>query len=92
MNLGWMAWTLPGAIFFTAVAVALAVLTVAELVWPTRARRGFLPLVTTRGDRFFVSLLSAAFIHVLWLATTDVTVWWASLISLAAAVVLMRWG
>ena len=92
MDLGWMAWTLPGAIFFTAVAVALVVLTVAELVWPTRARRGFLPLVTTRGDRFFVSLLSAAFIHVLWLAMTDVAVWWASLISLAAAVVLMRWG
>ena len=74
MNLGWMAWTLPSAMFFVAVAAALAILTFAELRWPTRARRGFLPLVTTRGDRFFISLLAGAFIHVLWLAVTDVTV------------------
>ena len=92
MNFGWMAWTLPSAVFFVALAAALVVMTVAELVWPTRARRGFLPLVTTRGDRFFVSLLSAAFVHVLWLAVADVTLWWASLISVAVGIVLMRWG
>ncbi len=92
MNLGWMAWTFPSAVFFAAVALAILVMTIAELRWPTRARRGFLPLTTTRGDRFFVSLLSAAFIHMLWLGVTDATLWWASLISLGVAIVLMRWG
>ena len=87
-----MAWTLPSAAFFVAVAAALIVLTVVELVWPTHARRGFLPLVTTRGDRFFISLLGAAFIHVIWLALADGAVWWATAISAAMAVALMRWG
>ncbi len=87
-----MAWTLPSAVFFVAVAAAIVVMTVAELRWPTRARRGFLPLLTTRGDRFFISLLGAAFIHVLWLALAGAALWWASMISLGAAIVLMRWG
>jgi len=92
MNLSWMAWTFPSALFFVAVATALVVLTVAELVSPTLARRGFLPLVSTRGDRFFISLLSAAIIHVLWLGMTDAALWWATLASVATAIVLMRWG
>ncbi len=92
MNLEWMAWTLPSALFFIAVGIAIAVLTVAELAWPTRPRRGLLPLVTTRGDRFFISLLVTAFIHVLWLALTDASVWWASLISVTVAAPLLRWG
>ena len=87
-----MAWTLPSAVFFVAVAAAIVVMTVAELRWPTRARRGFLPLLTTRGDRFFISLLGAAFIHILWLALAGSALWWASMISLGAAIVLMRWG
>ena len=92
MNLGWMAWTVPSAVFFATVAAVLLVMTVAELVWPTRPSRGFLPLVTTRGDRFFISLLCAAFIHVLWLALADAGLWWATLASLAVGFALMRWG
>jgi predicted small integral membrane protein len=92
MSFSWMAWTLPTALFFLAVAVALATLTWLELRYPTRLRRGWLPFATTRGDRFFVSLLSAAFVHVLWLAVTDAPVPWASAVSLALAAGLMRWG
>jgi predicted small integral membrane protein len=90
--MGWMAWTLPTAIFFVAVALALCCMTVLELVWPTRPRRGFLPLATTRGDRFFISLLAAALVHIAWLAASDEPVQWASAISVALAAVLMRWG
>jgi len=92
VNLGWMAWTAPSAAFFVAVGATLVALTVAELRWPTRARRGFLPLVTTRGDRFFMSVLASAFVHVAWLAATDLALWWASALSLVLAIVLMRWG
>lgn len=92
MDLGWMAWTLPTALFFTGVAALLAVLTWLELRWPTRPRRGWLPLVTTRGDRVFVSLLVAGFVHAGWLAVTDASVVGASLVSVLLAAALLRWG
>jgi predicted small integral membrane protein len=87
-----MAWTLPTALFFAAVALALALMTAAELRWPSPSRRGFLPLVTTRGDRFFIALLASAFVHAGWLALFDASVLIASLASLILGFVLMRWG
>ena len=60
-----------------------------ELVWPTASRRGLLPLSTTRGDRFFISLLVAAFVHVGFLGFSDGPVWIASIISILLAVVLI---
>ncbi len=90
--MAWMAWTLPTAVFFVAVAAALLFLTVLELRHPTRLRRGLLPLATTRGDRFFISLLAAAFLHVAWLAVTDASVLGATSISVIVAAILMRWG
>ncbi len=92
MALDWMAWTLPTAVFFIAVAMALLTLTWLELRYPTRLRRGWLPLATTRGDRFFISLLSAAFVHVAWLAFSELPIVWASGLALLLAVGLMRWG
>ena len=56
--LSWMAWTPPVAIFFVCIGVLLAGMTVWELRSPTLARRGLLPLVTTRGDRLFIGLLA----------------------------------
>lgn len=90
--MNWMAWTLPTALFFTAIGVALLVLTVYELRSPTRLEKGFLPMATTRGDRFFISLLSAAFIHLLWLGVIGTGLWAASLLAVLWAVLLMRWG
>ena len=55
----WMAWTAPTAAFFIGIGLALSALTLFELRWPSHKRRGFLPLATTRGDRFFIGLLSA---------------------------------
>ena len=88
----WMAWTLPTALFFITIGLALFSLTLLELYRPTRIRRGLLPLATTRGDRFFICLLAAAFIHVAFLAVSDGPVYIASLISIGLAFVLMRWG
>lgn len=90
--MSWMAWTWQTAAFFSAIGLVLATLTWAELRWPTKLRRGFLPMPTTRGDRFFISLLGSAAIHVAWLAATDAPAGWASLLSVACAGVLMRYG
>jgi predicted small integral membrane protein len=92
MSFTWMAWTLPTVVFFVAVAAALLALTWLELRHPTRLRRGWLPIATTRGDRFFISLLVAAFVHVSWLALTDAPVSWASGVSVILGAGLMRWG
>ena len=88
----WMAWTTPTAVFFVAVGVSLFVMTVWELVSPTVMRRGFLPITTTRGDRFFISLLTAAFIHLLWIGMVGAHIYIVSAIAIAWAVVVVRWG
>lgn len=90
--MSWMAWTTPTAIFFCAIGLALVGLTVLEILRPTERVRGFLPMATTRGDRFFISLLSAAFIHLLWLGLMDKGLLVASGVSALWAALLMRWG
>lgn len=91
MDLSWMAWTWQTALFFGLIALALAAMTLWELRAPGGApRRGILGIRTTRGDRLFISLLLAAYIHLAWLAFAGGTLWTASLISLVVAVVLFR--
>ncbi|WP_439100607.1 DUF2160 domain-containing protein [Congregibacter sp.] len=90
--MSWMAWTMPTAIFFSAIGLAVIALTALEILRPTARARGFLPMATTRGDRFFISLLSAAFIHLLWLGTVEKGLWLASSLSLLWAFLLMRRG
>lgn len=90
--MSWMAWTTPTMIFFAGIAGSLVLLTLAELKWPTALAKGFLPLATTRGDRFFISLLGAAFIHLFWLALVPGEVLLASTIALIWAGLVMTKG
>ena len=75
----WMAWTLPVAVFFTCIVLMLIGMTVWEIKSPTVMRKGFLPLATTRGDRLFIGLLSAAYVNLLFLAFSEKMVEWFSL-------------
>jgi len=88
----WMAWTTPVAIFFIAIAAMLTVMTVWELRSPTVARKGFLPLVTTRGDRLFIGLLTAAYINLAWAGLTDMTQWFAAAIGALTLILIIKWG
>ena len=90
--MNWMAWTAQTATFFAGIGLALILMTVWELLRPTELARGFLRIATTRGDRFFISLLSAAFIHLLWLGTVADHVVVASALSVIWVALLMRWG
>ena len=63
MNLGWMVWTVPTAIFFVVIAFMLAGMTVWQIVAPSPERRGFLPIPTTPGDRLFVGLTVSAYLQ-----------------------------
>ncbi len=88
----WMAWTPPIALFFTGVVLMLIGMTVWQLRSPSIERKGFLPIPTTRGDRLFIGLLSAAYVNLAWAGLTDITQWIAAAIGLIVLIVLMRWG
>ena len=90
--LEWMAWTWPTAVFFAGIASLLLVMTGLEIVWPTVERRGLLPIATTRGDRLFIGLLGAAYIHLAWLGLTDLPLWQGSIVALVWMAAIMRWG
>jgi predicted small integral membrane protein len=72
----WMAWTLPVAVFFTCIVLMLAGMTVWELRSPTVLRMGFLPMATTRGDRLFIGLLTAAWLNLAFVGLSErMAVW-----------------
>jgi len=62
-----MAWTWPTALFFAGIGMGLLVMTVWQLISPTTERTSIFGIRTTRGDRFFVSLLGSAFIELGWI-------------------------
>ena len=92
IDLEWMAWTAPTAAFFAALAALLVGMTIWEIASPTRRRRGWLPIATTRGDRLFVGLLASAFLHLAWLGWTDWSLWPALFLSLLFLVLIVRSG
>ncbi|WP_144185826.1 DUF2160 domain-containing protein [Elioraea rosea] len=92
MNLDWMGWTWQTATFFAAIAATLLVMTVLAALRPETARPGMLGITTTRGDRLFLSLLSAAFIHLAWLGLVGDDLRPASAIAVLWAAILFRWA
>jgi predicted small integral membrane protein len=99
----WMAWTLPVAVFFTCIVLMLIAMTVWERKSPTILRKGFLPLETTRGDRLFIGLLSAAYINLAFIGisgklmtwfelASEPTIWISFVLSMLALVFIMRRG
>ena len=92
MNLTWMAWTLPTAIFFIAIACILIAMTIWQIKAPRIERPGFLPISTTPGDRLCIGLLSSACIHLAWIGLTSLSLWIALVIALIWMIILMRWG
>jgi len=88
--MAWMAWTWPTAAFFGAIAGALVVLTLLAIYRPETPRRGIFGFPTTRGDRFFVSLLGAAYIFILWMRFGGDVLWYPFAAALLFAVAMFR--
>jgi len=100
-----MAWTAPTAIFFAMLAMTLAVMTWLAVAYPEAERVGVLRIPTTRGDRLFISLITTAVIHLLWIGFVGTdpigtlpigegielsSLWLATAISLVSAVAIFR--
>jgi len=99
----WMVWTLPVAVFFSCIALMLVGMTVWEIKSPTTLRKGFLPMATTRGDRLFIGLLSAAYINLAfvgmagwitqWLSLeSEPSIWISFVLSMLSLVLVMKKG
>lgn len=104
-HIAWMAWTLPTAIFFVLLAATLGTMIWLAARYPEAERVGVLRIPTTRGDRLFISLITAAVIHLAWiglvgtdpLTTVSIgegfevsSLWLATVISLVSATVIFR--
>jgi len=88
---GWMAWTFPTAFFFWVIAALLLTFTWLAIRFPETPRRGVLGIMTTRGDRLFISLLGSAFINLAWLGLAGTPAWGGLLASLIYAAAVFRW-
>jgi len=99
----WMVWTIPVAVFFTCIALMLVGMTVWEIKSPTVLRKGWLPIATTRGDRLFIGLLSAAYVNLAfvglsgklaeWLALeSEPSIWFSFVAGMALLALIMKKG
>ena len=99
----WMVWATPVAVFFCCIALMLIGMTVWEIKSPTLLRKGFLPIATTRGDRLFIGLLTAAYLNLgfiglagklaEWLSLEqEPSIWISFVISMAVLVLILRRG
>jgi predicted small integral membrane protein len=99
----WMAWTTPVAVFFSCIVLMLVGMTAWEIKSPTLLRKGFLPMETTRGDRLFIGLLSAAYVNlafvgisgrlVEWMGLeSEPSIWISFMLSMALLGLVMRKG
>jgi predicted small integral membrane protein len=99
----WMVWTTPVAVFFGAIALTLVGMTVWEIRAPNIKRKGFLPIATTRGDRLFIGLLSAAYLNLAFVGLagkfaewfsleSEPSVWISFVLSMALLALVMKKG
>ena len=99
----WMVWTTPVAVFFCCIALMLVGITVWEIKAPTVLRKGFLPIATTRGDRLFIGLLTAAYINLGFIGLAgkfaewfslqqEPSIWISFVISMAVLGLILRRG
>ena len=65
--LHWMHWTVPSAIGLGVIVLAVVAVNVIGILRPGMPRKGFMPMVTTRGDRLFMSFIGSFLIFLFWM-------------------------
>jgi predicted small integral membrane protein len=90
--LAWMAWTWPTAAFFGFVFVMLIILTLLAVFRPETPKRGILGFPTTRGDRFFVTMIGSAFIFIFWMRFGGGELWYPLAGSVLYGIAMFRFA
>jgi predicted small integral membrane protein len=118
MSFDWMRWPhvevtlfgttttiVPTAIILIALIICLTILTIWDLRRPDSERKGVFPVAFSRGERFFLSIVTLVGVHILWLsvqvngvigpldqAFDDLNIVPPLAISVVAIFALVRWG
>ncbi len=92
MSFAWMAWTWQTAIFFGFIGICLLTLTLLAIYRPETPRKGILGFPTTRGDRYFVSMIGSAFIFIIWMRLGGGALWWPLGLSFSFGVAMFRFA
>ena len=90
-------------IYYPLSVLMLAGMTVWEIKSPTTMRKGFLPIATTRGDRLFIGLLTAAYINLAFVGLAgkfaqwfsleqEPSIWISFVLSMAVLALILRRG
>ena len=88
-----MRWHPATAIAIGGLFLLILGLAILEGFWPTRERKGFLPMPTTRGDRVFICITATIFFVFLWLMFIPAASGlWPICLAAAFATATMRWG
>ena len=91
-SFAWMAWTWQTGIFFAVIAAILGTMTLLALKHQDPERQGVVGIMTTRGDRLFISLLICALVHLLWLGLFGADLLLiASGLSILTTTAIFRW-
>lgn len=91
--MSWMYWTLASAIGVAALGATILGLAIWDAYSPGFARKGFLPMQTTRGDRAFISIISMFAIFLLWLTLIpQVSIYIACVVAALVIFIVMKWG
>lgn len=88
----WMVWTLPTAIFCASIIIIVVAMAVWQTLSPSLERKGFLPIPTTPGDRFFIGVLTSVYIFFAWVGLTQFSLLILLLIVICWMLVVMTWG
>ncbi len=64
----WVQWNWAGTVFISFLILSITGLTVWDAIVPGTRKKGFLPIPTTRGDRFFIGVICSIGLTLIWLA------------------------
>lgn len=67
-DLSWMQWTPQTFVLFIGILSSLTILTLWDIRKPSVPSKGFFPIPLTRGDRFFLSLVTLVGTFIVFLA------------------------
>ncbi|AVG24469.1 DUF2160-like integral membrane protein [Pontimonas salivibrio] len=90
--LDWMYWTTPVAITFSGIIVMIAGMTIWGHYRTPILRKGFLGIVTDRGDRLYISIITFALLMVLSFAFEVPSALLSALVAASVSAVILKWG
>jgi len=88
-----MLWTMPSIIGFCLIFGIIIAINIIDVFRPGYARKGFLPITTTRGERVYISILSAVLVFFIWMKfLPEGTLIFSLAVVLPLVFVLIAWG